>query len=735
MTRRDLLALTTEALISLANRGLVKRAAKDLDAGVVPEVTLDADGTVHARFPDGVATALPVGAGLDAARCTCASASICRHRIGLVLAYQRQTRTGTAEEAAQADESAAGRSGPPPEPADAESGDPPVAEGRGVRSRPPETSAEARAAGSASAGAAGAEAAAAVRAGAGSVMTGAAATTGAAPASPPWSPGDVDDEALREVVGARAMTTARRLYKAGYPARVCRAGGADAVPRVELSSCTVRFLVPGELAYAHTDAGGASRGEFVVLAVWAFRAADEHGLTGDDVRLDVGGDVTDTATSGIEPALPSADQLIVDGVMHAGPTFVAELRRTAAILAGRELHWPAAAVIELAEQLTAYAERSAHHRASRVAELLVELHARHRAVVNAGASPRSRVLGTGEPARTALRRVRLTSLGARITGTAAERTVEVFLAHVDSGTVLVLRRRYATTGEGRPTGHELAARRIAGTSLRSLAAADIVSESASRTAGRLLQITDGRVARTTVLPLGTAWERLPEPLLVTDFAAAALARAELPPRLIRPRVEAEDVHVIRAAAVVDVGYHPGDQRLDAVIADAAGDTMTVSARHRAAAPGALDALAEALHRHDGESLLLSGLLSRDRGRLVLDPIAVLSGQTLLVPDLAPGIGDAALAAARDERATPLDSALETALSLLAEAAHRGVRHPSPGMHRRVRESAHELRRVGLRTAAALTEAFAATLETEDLSSRAEAWLAAQLQLLVTAESR
>lgn len=87
--RHDLLALTPDALAALANRGLVKRAAKDLDAGTVPTVALAADGTLTAVFPDGAETALPAVGGLEASTCTCGAAGKCRHRIGAVLAYQR----------------------------------------------------------------------------------------------------------------------------------------------------------------------------------------------------------------------------------------------------------------------------------------------------------------------------------------------------------------------------------------------------------------------------------------------------------------------------------------------------------------------------------------------------------------------------------------------------------------------------------------------------------------------
>ncbi|PLW73934.1 hypothetical protein C0036_04600, partial [Streptomyces sp. DJ] len=75
--RTDLLALTPDTLAALANRGLVKRAVKELDAGAGPDVSDDGDGTVRGRFPDGTEAVLPAGADLDAGSCTCGAPGLC----------------------------------------------------------------------------------------------------------------------------------------------------------------------------------------------------------------------------------------------------------------------------------------------------------------------------------------------------------------------------------------------------------------------------------------------------------------------------------------------------------------------------------------------------------------------------------------------------------------------------------------------------------------------------------
>src|SRR4051794_16922623 len=88
MARVDLLALSDDGLVQLANAGLVKRAQRELAAGMGPAVEDLADGTIAARFADGTETRLLAGQSPADARCTCPSSGICRHRVMLVMAYR-----------------------------------------------------------------------------------------------------------------------------------------------------------------------------------------------------------------------------------------------------------------------------------------------------------------------------------------------------------------------------------------------------------------------------------------------------------------------------------------------------------------------------------------------------------------------------------------------------------------------------------------------------------------------
>ncbi|MFJ6956224.1 hypothetical protein ACISRB_32950, partial [Micromonospora aurantiaca] len=89
MIRDDLIALTPDVLAALSNRGLVKRATKEVDAGERPALAEDADGAVRAAYPDGVTVTLPVGGGLAAGICSCPAPGVCRHLLAVVLTYQR----------------------------------------------------------------------------------------------------------------------------------------------------------------------------------------------------------------------------------------------------------------------------------------------------------------------------------------------------------------------------------------------------------------------------------------------------------------------------------------------------------------------------------------------------------------------------------------------------------------------------------------------------------------------
>lgn len=706
--RHDLLALTPDALAALANRGLVKRAAKDLDAGAVPTVTLAEDGTLTAAFPDGAEAALPAAGGLEAATCTCGASGKCRHRVGAVLAYQRDQAT-------------------------------------------PATESE------------------------------------AAPATsePLASPAAITDDELRERFGHHALKAAEQTRRAGYTARLTWPG-PDRPAAAELPAATVSFLVPG-LGYVHTDATGPARDTAIVLAVWAFRAAldsaehdsaaptsaahgsaastsapdstaststahgsavhdsaapdsaapasatldsaahDDHG-TELPTTVSVGGT---TATDGLDDALVLAERVLLDGAVGADGVLRAALQRESKALARRRAHWPVGTVDDLIYQLERYEDRSAAYDPQRLAALLAELPARARAARRAGGTPTAQILGSEEAAATPLTLVRLTGLGARVAAVGDTRTLEIYLAQPETGMVLAVQRDWPVPQDGTLTGADLAVKRLAGCKIGALASGNTVTEAASRTAARALKLGTGRLAKTQVLPLGQAWNDLPDSLRATDLDALADSLAARPPALVRPRVAAESLRVIAVEEVELLGYDPAAQCLEARIAAPKGGSAILRVPHRAAAPGALEAAEKALR----EGVLgVAGHVQRHRGVLIVEPTALLTAGGPVVPDFAPGDDTAALAAAADAAATdPVAAAIEGALIACADLAHQGLRGAREPSRRRVEAAADDLKRVGLQRAASDFVHLSKALAAEDDAAKCAAWTAAAVRMLVTAE--
>ena len=90
MPRTDLLALSSDDLATLANRGLVKRALAELDGGAIEGTPAEnAAGTVSVLWSDDAHCLLPANKPLQDAICSCPATGICRHLVRSVLAYQR----------------------------------------------------------------------------------------------------------------------------------------------------------------------------------------------------------------------------------------------------------------------------------------------------------------------------------------------------------------------------------------------------------------------------------------------------------------------------------------------------------------------------------------------------------------------------------------------------------------------------------------------------------------------
>src|SRR5690606_23501140 len=124
--------------------------------------------------------------------------------------------------------------------------------------------------------------------------------------------------------------------------------------------------VPGELGYVHTDATGPARETGIILAVWAFRAAEPEAAT-----ITVGG--AETATGGLAEAVGLSRRVLLEGVEGVDAVLTAALGREADSLTARRLHWPAGAMSDLIDQVRRYHDRAASYDPQALAACLAEL--------------------------------------------------------------------------------------------------------------------------------------------------------------------------------------------------------------------------------------------------------------------------------------------------------------------------------------------------------------------------
>jgi hypothetical protein len=516
-----------------------------------------------------------------------------------------------------------------------------------------------------------------------------------------WSPGDLPDAALTAALGRR-LREATTAARAGVVVDLRPDGG---VPTATLPQATVRFWVPGALAWARCDCKLGGGCAHVAIAVWAFRAAASG---------------TVTVTTGAAPrGSPGVDaqaalvtllrELLGEGLTRVGQPWDQAAGTVRADLDAAGLRWLVLLLDALRAQVTAWRERSGRFDPVAATALVASLQAR---TVARGPLPQAWLLGHGEPAESSLDPCRLVSLGVRVTGDASQREARLLLADPASATLLVLHRRWSVREGMAPEA--LASRALLpGVTLGAAARGQLVTQAGRRTADR--QITFGRGPHTSALPQEGAWDLLPPSLRAPSVAALLHTRRERPPALLRPPLQTDDVAVLQLDHVEDLAWHAGRQTLHATVVDAWGDRLRVERAWRAAAPQATDTLARALQ---GPVQAIAGELRHGRHGLVLDPTAVMTDR-LVLPDLDPPGGAVALPSAPDAPEDPLARALYDALDALAAGLLAGE---TDALWRdKATRAARALRELGLQGAA------------DRLAGAA--WGAAAVRVLLAVEAR
>src|SRR5215471_5590899 len=86
--RQLVASLDSSALEALANKGLVRRAQKDLERGIDVRVVGETDSVLRFKIAD-VEVSLPES-GPATAKCSCPAAGVCQHILTAVLFLQKQ---------------------------------------------------------------------------------------------------------------------------------------------------------------------------------------------------------------------------------------------------------------------------------------------------------------------------------------------------------------------------------------------------------------------------------------------------------------------------------------------------------------------------------------------------------------------------------------------------------------------------------------------------------------------
>lgn len=702
--RADLLELTPEALTALANAGFVKRAQKDVAAGLLPRLETGADGTVQAQFDDGVRTSLPPGRTLRDAQCSCPASGMCRHRVMLVLAYQSQAQAKTAPTEAGA--SIASVEASPSEPEAAWS--------------PAQFDDAALAASFAP-----------------SVLDQAGKLAAARPVVgvQVWRSASAPPVARLPMCSVRFFSRSSLVH-----ARCdCKQGGGCAHVVVAL--------------WAFRQAGALEPGSAEVMVEVQPAMSAEEDAASSPVAAVMQGAAAIALRANIDALLLS---LWLDGSSQPAMALAARFESVREQARTLSWSWVDDALDELWQLLQAQQARSSRFDPLRLLRVMTELWARLRAAAHAGrptegssarpALPASQILGVGVKGEVALDHLRLVSLGAELWSDETAEGASILFADPDTQNVTVLERQWSRTADAAAGGAapSLMNRRVAGFPLRQLASGQVITKTATRRANGLVDITAG-ARQTGVLPLSPkSWDDLVAPLRQHSVAALVTHLREAHPDFVRPRQAASgasagasgQLHVVAFERMEMASCHwdAAAQVLHARLGQAAqGDEdantddtswLHLSLPHRAVTPGAVDALARTLTGEHGALRAVAGTVHLQGDRAVMQPLTVLTEQRAIVLQVETAAPQPLGLRSDTEEAPALNALAGDTLELLALWLRQGLRHQSGGALSRAHAQVLRLKQAGLGRSAVLLESVL-----ENVRSAQRPGLVAQLAML------
>lgn len=564
MGRADLSRYNPEALAALANWGLVKRAQRELESGLAPQLDEQAGG-LYFRFPDGVITHFPDSRPPQEAHCSCGASGWCRHRVASLLWLSNQAPTCQSQQAPQ-----------------------------------------------------------------------------------------VDLEKLQEWLGRRLWHRAQQTRNQGLSAEL-----AGPPWKIQLPHCDVLLLLPDDIYSMRCSCSQQSPCEHLALAGWV--VAELQGRVG---RVDW----QPQQALGDEAGLLESflDELLRNGCVNTSTTW--KLWGKKVRKASQGFTWLQILLDRLEQLHQDYLEGSAHYQPGEWLFCLLSFQARMRS------DALSR--GVDLPLEQELSHIRLLSLGCRLR---SRRWVQYWLE--PGGRALSQEQALRPGVSPRDAGWSGLG------SVAQVAGSQLVSRGAVRRANRSLRMRKDRSLH-SLTPLGQAWVDLSW----SGLEAECQRRAQMPGRLLRPLVEADEVVVIPIAQIRSLSYAPGPQEVRAWLEEPQGGQWLLLRAHESGCAGALNCLVE----HLPQATHVSGLLSWQQGLATMEPLALLTLEGLRVLDLEESDFGWELPLVLDQLASdPLQSVLQQALDLCQESAHLGLSQLMPSFTQRREDVCEQLVQLGM----------------------------------------
>ncbi len=581
MPRVDFLALDVDELAALTNRGTVKRAIRELEAGDLEYSIEETDASLVVIWSDGITCTFPADAAIQDAICSSGVLGISRHQIRSILAYQQagkntsdnlQTKELQTEDLQKEDQL-------------------PV-DGR--------TEAQLSA----------------------------------------WDPGQITDQQLQEHFGKAAITRARKRYAEGVLAEV-RHGKKPTVKFLH-DSCSIRFPVPHDLRYATGDCEPRQLSNWVPQAVWAFRELAVDQLSGLVVTNDRSIELPQPTIKHLKKLLAELCQF---GVANLPTTWSQQLTRVEGKLKTAKLTWPASLCEAIGLQVQSYRDQDARFDSVEISRLVGESHARVAVMENLSSPiPHALVAGPQTNRETALKMARLVAVGLDANPTATSVQFRIYFQDSETGSVLVLKRSLVSrenTKETAKSFDELGSRLIADQfSIETLARSLVLLGSGKRRPSDELVLPRGR-GKLSVNAQAFLWEKLLPPFAAESFEQIKQRLQRLPPEWLRPRRGAEDLHVVHIERIEDAFFDIRTQRLVATLKDSEGGAAKLFFSYHSQGRAGFERLLEATVSRGDQAKFICGHLRLENREPVISPISIVfesKGQRdMLVPSLAGSI--------------------------------------------------------------------------------------------------